>query len=154
MALSREWFGLRRWAVLAALATAVLSCWGMWGWFHGYPPSQKNRQATLRWLERPIDMPYEGGSTLYEILRDAYGAGGREGTGIVVYLDPVGLAEANVSYNTPVRYSSRGASLSRSLAEMLEPLGLGYWAEYNPHQPCLIITSLQDVARREAAGDR
>jgi hypothetical protein len=140
----------RRWFILATVASIVASGLGLWGWSRWYSPAEKNRQVALRWLERPLDMPYEKGGSLYDIISDVYKrTGGRTETGMVLYIDPDGLNEAKASYKTPVRYSSRGTPLGQSLSELLAPLGLGYFAEYNPFQPCLTITSLQDVARRE-----
>jgi hypothetical protein len=144
------WATSRRRLVLAAAASVAGGCFGFWAWPRGSTPAEKNRQVALRWLERPLDMPYEKGGSLYEIISDVYKrTGGRTETGMVLYIDPDGLNEAKASYKTPVRYSSRGTPLGQSLSELLEPLGLGYFAEYNPFQPCLRITSLQDVARRE-----
>jgi hypothetical protein len=141
---------LRRRFILATVASVAASGLGLWGWFRGSTPAEKNRQVALRWLERPLDMPYEKGGSLDEIISDVYKrTGGRAGTGMAVYLDPDGLNEAKASREALVRYSSRGTPLGQSLSELLEPLGLGYFAEYNPFQPCLRITSLQDVARRE-----
>jgi hypothetical protein len=144
------WATSRRRVVLAAAAAVAGGCFGFWAWPRGSTPAEKNRQVALRWLERPLDMPYEKGGSLYDIISDVYErTGGRTETGMALYIDPDGLNEAKASYKTLVRYSSRGTPLGQSLSELLEPLGLGYFAEYNPFQPCLTITSLQDVARRE-----
>jgi hypothetical protein len=51
--------------------------------------------------------------------------------GLSIYVDPIGLEEAERSINSPITFEMRGLPLAQSLELVLGQLGLAYWVEEN-----------------------
>jgi hypothetical protein len=81
----------------------------------------------LKTLDRPIPMPFPHGPPLADVL-DYIRAATRDPDGreIPIYVDPVGLAEAEKSLKSPVQIDLTGVPLSTTLRLTLRQLGLTY----------------------------
>ena len=97
----------------------------------GFPiPSHRivtTKERILQELERPIPMRFPKQTPIEDVLKYIKGAtSGADGKGIPIYVDPVGLQEANVNLTSPVSIELDGIPLKWSLRVCLKQLGLAY----------------------------
>jgi hypothetical protein len=87
-------------------------------------------EAILDRLEQPFNVPYTEGDALEDLLKaiKARTRGPKLATGIPIYVDPVGLQEAeqtlSAKVQTPAAPASEGLTLGEQLTRVLRPLGL------------------------------
>jgi hypothetical protein len=156
-----------QWVVVVAL---VLALWAQ-------HERAKDREAQLRSalrlarnyangvilaeLDKPLDMPFDTGTTLAGLVSHIKASTGWVATdkvytkpvfvrqvgplqhGIPLYVDPVALHEAGVTMQTPLTASCRGVPLKRSLHDILGPIGLGYFVRNG-----VLFISTKDDAER------
>ncbi len=116
-------------------------------------------EALLETIARPTSLHYQDGAKLDEFLKELRRATtGSPGTraGIPIYVDPIGLQEAERSLNSTVRRppSADSLPLGEHLRHVLDPLGLQYIAKVQDGY--LIITSkvnLEDQSREVTSKD-
>lgn len=78
-------------------------------------------------LEKPVAMTFPEPTPLRDVLRYVTMATSTPSyAGIPIYLDPIGIQEAEASPTTPVTIDLLNAPLKVSLSVLLNPLGLGY----------------------------
>lgn len=95
-------------------------------------------QFVLDKLEKPISMSFASETPLEDVLKYIKQATtGEKDAGIPIYVDPIGLQEAEKSMNSPVQLDLEGVPLRRTLQLMLHPLGLAYFVD----DGILVITS-------------
>jgi len=95
-------------------------------------------------LAKPISMPFGEETTLDDAIRYVQQAtASPDDTGIPIYVDPVGLLEAEKTLQSPVTINLEGMPLSTSLELMLKQLGL---ASYVRPEGLLVITHEDDEA--------
>lgn len=71
--------------------------------------------------------------------------------GLSIYVDPIGLEEAEKTIDSPISFDQKGVPLSKSLELVLDQLGLAYWVEENG---LLIISAdLPRDTKRPVDGD-
>ncbi|MFI5461170.1 MAG: hypothetical protein ACHRXM_37670 [Isosphaerales bacterium] len=81
----------------------------------------------LQELERPVPMRFPTATPLEDVLKHIKNATrGPDGKGIPVYVDPIGLQEAEKSMTSTVFIDWEGAPLKASLQLCLKQLGLAY----------------------------
>jgi hypothetical protein len=115
--------------------------------------------VTLAELDKPVDMPFDTGTTLAGLVSHIRGSTGWVATdkvytkrvfvrqvgplqnGIPVLVDSVPLQEAGVTMQTPLTVSSRGVPLKKSLHDILGPIGLGYFVRNG----VLVISTKDDA---------
>jgi hypothetical protein len=91
-------------------------------------------EGIIEALERPIAVPYPDDAPLDEVLKEIKKQTTKHPklpkipTGLPIYVDPIGLQEAERSTNSPVRRppAADALPLGAHLRRILEPLGLGY----------------------------
>jgi hypothetical protein len=91
-------------------------------------------EALLDALDQPIALTYADGAHLDEVLKDIKMRTTKNPklsklpTGIPIYVDPIGVQEAEQSLNATVKRppAADALTLSEHLRRILEPLGLGY----------------------------
>lgn len=111
----------------------------------------RGQEAMIEALERPITLTYPRGAGLVDVLRDikAKTRGGALPGGCPIYVDPVGLQEAEIRINTPIATTPprEDLPLGVHLQRVLKPLGLDSKVESG----LLIITSegAMDKPRQE-----
>lgn len=89
--------------------------------------AESNRQRIIEVLEKPLDMPFPNETPLDEVLRyirDATRA--PDGSEIPIYVEPVGLQEAEKTMTSPVSINLKGVPLKATLSLLLDQLGLEY----------------------------
>jgi RNA polymerase sigma factor (sigma-70 family) len=97
-------------------------------------------RAILAKLEEPISIPFGDETPLEDVLKYLKQATTTEKfAGIPIYVDPVGLQEADKSMTSTVRIELDGVPLRRTLQLLLKQLGLAYSVE----DGLLFITSEQ-----------
>jgi hypothetical protein len=85
-------------------------------------------------LDRPIALAYPDGATVEQVLKEIKKQTTKNPAlpkipnGVQIYVDPIGLQEAEKSMNSPVQRppSADALTLGEHLRRVLEPLGLGY----------------------------
>ncbi|MBX6316481.1 MAG: hypothetical protein IRY99_26750 [Isosphaeraceae bacterium] len=79
-------------------------------------------------LERPISMPFPNETPLSDVLKyiKTATASSELPEGIPIYVDPIGLAEAEKTEDSPVKMNLEGVRLKRCLRLILRQLGLTY----------------------------
>jgi hypothetical protein len=97
---------------------------------HFSRPYTEKEAAIHRALERPILMPFETDTPLgdaLEYVRQAtsQGEGAIEG-GIPIYVDEIGLQEAEQSLQSPIKIALEGIPLKTTLRLLLDQLDLAY----------------------------
>ncbi len=89
-------------------------------------------------LEEPIAMSFPNETPLEDILKYIKQATtGPKSSGITIYVDPLGLQEADKTLTSPVSLDLEGIPLRRTLQLALRQLGLGYFVD----DGILVITS-------------
>jgi hypothetical protein len=92
-------------------------------------------------LEAKVDLSFEK-TSLEDVLRFLKSATrkGPYDNGIPIYLDPVGLLEAEKTLATPVSFTAKGEPLKSSLQRLLKTIGLTYHVK----DGSLTVTSAPD----------
>ncbi len=104
-------------------------------------------QALLKKLEEPIAMAFANDTPLDDVLKYIRSATAKPGQSpIPIYVDPLGLQQAERSLNSRVIMDLEGVPLKTSLRLMLKQLGLAYCIR----DGVLIISSVQGI-REELA---
>jgi RNA polymerase sigma factor (sigma-70 family) len=89
----------------------------------------RSRQI-LEKLEEPIPMSFANETPLEDLLKYIKSAtAGSKGAGIPIYVDPLGLQEAERSLTSPIQLDLEGVPLRRTLQLALEQLGLVYYVD-------------------------
>jgi RNA polymerase sigma factor (sigma-70 family) len=105
---------------------------------HDGPGTDAKSQAILAKLEEPVVMSFPNETPLEDMLKyikqATQGAGG---SGLPIYVDPVGLQEAEKTIQSPVSIDLEGVPLRRTLQLALSQLGLAYFVD----DGILVITS-------------
>jgi hypothetical protein len=84
-------------------------------------------QAIHKKLNEPISMSFANETPLEDVLKYIKSATqGPNDTGIPIYVDPVGLAEAEKTLTSPITMDLEGVPLKTTLRLMLKQLGLAY----------------------------
>jgi hypothetical protein len=84
-------------------------------------------KAILTQLEQPISMNFADEVPLEDVLKYIKSASeGPNNPGIPIYVDPVGLQEADKTTTSPVTLDLEGVPLKTTLRLMLKQLGLAY----------------------------
>jgi hypothetical protein len=93
----------------------------------GKLPSDAASQALLQKLEVPISMSFANETPLEDVLKYIKSATqGPNDTGIPIYVDPVGLNEAEKTMTSPVSLDLEGVPLRITLRLLLKQIGLTY----------------------------
>jgi len=83
--------------------------------------------AILAKLEEPVSMSFANGTPLEDVLKYIKSASqGLNDTGIPIYVDPVGLIDADKTMISPVTLDLEGIPLKTTLPLLLSQLGLTY----------------------------
>jgi RNA polymerase sigma factor (sigma-70 family) len=99
----------------------------------------KSRQILAK-LEEPLSMSFANETTLDDVLKYIKQATtSKDFHGIPIYVDPVGLQEAERSMNSTIQIDLEGAPLRRTLQLMLAQLNLVYFVE----DGILVITAAE-----------
>jgi RNA polymerase sigma factor (sigma-70 family) len=102
------------------------------------PGTDLRSRAILAKLEEPVAMSFANETPLEDVLKYIKQAtAGTSGTGIPIYVDPIGLQEAEKSMQSPVQLDLEGIPLRRTLQLALKQLGLCYFVD----DGILVITS-------------
>jgi hypothetical protein len=105
--------------------------------------------AILAHLAKPIPIHFPHETPLEDVLKSIKAAtAGPDDHGIPIYVDPVGLQEAEKTMLSPVTLDLEGVPLRTSLRLLLKQLGL----VYTVHDGLLTITSEESVDRPVAEG--
>jgi hypothetical protein len=85
-------------------------------------------QAILGKLDQPVSMPFPNDTPLEDVIKYIKSATVSPALpeGIPIYIDPIGLQEAEKSEAAPVKINLEGVPLKRSLKLLLNQLGLTY----------------------------
>jgi hypothetical protein len=84
-------------------------------------------KAILTKLEVPISMTFANETPLEDVLKYIKSASqGPNDSGIPIYVDPVGLQEADKTMTSPITLDLEGVPLKTTLRLMLKQLGLAY----------------------------
>ena len=84
-------------------------------------------RQTLIKLEEPIATSFGSGIPLEDLVKYIKQATTTASySGIPIYVDPIGLSEADKIMTSVITYNAEGVPLRQSLHEMLSPLGLTY----------------------------
>lgn len=92
-------------------------------------------------LAKKVDLNFEK-TPLEDVLKSIKTASrkGPDDKGIPIYVDPVGLQEAERTLATPISYTSKGEALKSSLERLLKTIGLAYHVK----DGLLTVTSVAD----------
>ncbi|QEH33524.1 ECF RNA polymerase sigma factor SigE [Aquisphaera giovannonii] len=86
-----------------------------------------NSDKVLAKLEDPIPMNFPNETPLEDVLKYiGQATAGPEGAGIPIYVDPLGLQQADKTVNSTVSMNLEGVPLKHTLRLMLRELGLAY----------------------------
>ncbi len=103
------------------------------------PGEDPRSRAILARLEQPIAMSFANETPLEDVIKYLKQATtGPNESGIPIYVDPLGLQEAEKTLTSPVSIDLEGIPLRRTLQLVLRPLGLGYFVQ----DGILVITSI------------
>jgi hypothetical protein len=120
----------------------------------GLPPrAEMTAEAAHTWrkLQQPIPLHFPNDTPLEDVLKHIKDATkGKEkekgDPGLMIYVDPIGLQEAEKSQAAPVRLDIEGISLAEGLTLLLNQLGLRYYVRKDG---LLYVTSRQGEDRDE-----
>jgi hypothetical protein len=102
-------------------------------------------ETILETLEQPIVLAYSNGMTLEDVLKQVKAVTRRPKlpSGVPIYIDPVGLQEAERTLSVPIKTAPPEGELSlrEQLRRLLKPLGLAFSVQ----QGCLMITSEESL---------
>lgn len=96
-----------------------------------YVSAPVTAEAARTWskLQQKVSMPFANETPLEDVLKyieTATQDEGKPNSGIPIYVDPIGLQEAEKSLQTPITLNLEGMPLSTTLTLMLRQLGLEY----------------------------
>jgi hypothetical protein len=87
-------------------------------------------ERVLKALDQVIPMRFPHETPLEDVLKYVQATAlGPDGRGVPIYLDPVGLNEAQKTKTSPVQIELEGVPLSTSLNLALQPLGMTYYVK-------------------------
>lgn len=119
-------------------------------------PSPKSK-AIWKKLEEPVSMSFSDDTPLEDVIKYIKSATqGPKDSGIPIYVDPIGLAEAKQKLTSPVRLDLEGVPLKTTLRLMLKQLRLAYCVK----DGILMISSVKGISdeleegQHEAAGQQ
>ena len=93
----------------------------------GKIPREPASTAVLKKLETPISMSFPNETPLEDVLKYIKSATqGPADTGLPIYVDPIGLNEAEKTMTSPVTLDLEGVPLRITLRLLLKQLGLTY----------------------------
>ena len=88
---------------------------------------QRKTQGIMQALEEPVSMSFANKTPLDDVLKYIKAATTTPAfPGIPIYVEPLGLQEANKSINSTIQFDREGLPLKTSLRLILKPLGLSY----------------------------
>ncbi|MHB1558945.1 MAG: alpha-2-macroglobulin family protein, partial [Isosphaeraceae bacterium] len=94
------------------------------------PSKDARNRAVLAILDEPVNMSFAAETSLDDVLRYIKQATARgDRPPLQIYVDPIGLQEAERSLNSTVQIDLEGVPLRTSMKLMLEQLGLAYRIE-------------------------
>jgi hypothetical protein len=94
------------------------------------PLAESNRRRIIEALERPVDMAFPHETPIDDVLRYIRDSTrGLDGWEIPIYVEPVGLEEAEKTISSPIVINLKGVPLKATLSLLLEQLGLEYRIE-------------------------
>jgi hypothetical protein len=100
-------------------------------------------QAILKRLDEPITLHFPSETPLEEVLKHIKdNAKDADGKKLPIYVDPVGLTEADRTMTSPVSFDLEDVPLKSALRLMLRQLGMAYCVR----DGVLIISSLEGIA--------
>jgi hypothetical protein len=127
----RPRLGLRLWALMLLIAVAAIVFLVMrerTDLAARYRVWIAHREIRAQ-LERPIPMRFPQGVSLSSMLRHLESATGTRARprGLLIWVDPVGLQEAEQTMSARMEIDAQGIPLRRTLRAALEQLGLSYY---------------------------
>ncbi len=116
------------------------------------PTWEKNpkNEVILKKLEAPIPMPFANETPLDDVLKHIKSTFAKHDHPIPIYVDPLGLQQAERSLNSTVQIDLEGVPLKTSLRLVLKQLGMAYCVR----DGVLIISSVQGVREELAEAAR
>ncbi len=91
------------------------------------PGEDPKSLAVLKKLDEPVSMSFANETPLADVLKYIQSAtAGPNNTGIPIYVDPVGLQEAEITMTSPITMDIEGIPLRRTLYLLLDQLRLTY----------------------------
>ena len=103
--------------------------------------SPKTKEIVTK-LEQPISISFAKETPFEDVLKYVKSATqGQKDTGIPIYVDPIGLAEAEKTMTSPITMDLEGVPLKTTLRLMLKQLGLAYCLR----DGVLIISSVEGI---------
>jgi hypothetical protein len=88
---------------------------------------QRKTQGIMQALEEPVSMSFANKTPLDDVLKYIKAATTTPAfPGIPIYVEPLGLQEANKSINSTIQFDREGLPLKTSLRMILKSLGLSY----------------------------
>jgi RNA polymerase sigma factor (sigma-70 family) len=109
------------------------------------PGRDLRSQAILAKLEQPIAMSFPNETPLEDIIKYVKQATqGSSDSGIPIYVDPIGLQEADKSLTSTIRIDLDSVPLRRTLQLMLSQIGLMYFVD----DGILVITSQDSESQK------
>jgi hypothetical protein len=100
------------------------------------------RKRILAKLDEPVAMNFANETPLEDVLKYIQAASrGKNDPGIPVYVDPVGLQEAEKTMNSRIQMNLEGVPLKTTLRLLLKQLGLAYCVK----DGMLIISSVPGI---------
>lgn len=95
------------------------------------PPHPLTAEAARTWLQlqQKVKLPFKDETPLVDVVKYINTAtqGPEFPSGLPIYVEPIGLQEAEKSLNSPVLLAMEGISLASGLDLMLKQLGLAYF---------------------------
>ncbi|WP_165250314.1 hypothetical protein [Paludisphaera soli] len=113
----------------------------------------RGQEKILDQLDRPLALDYPEDTPLEVVLKQikTRTAGAIRPGGMPIYVDPIGLSEADATMRSPVKRPTPEdePTLGEDLRRILDPLGLAWKAEGG----FLMITSKESLDQEKAADD-
>ena len=133
-------FTVRRMMVVVAVLAVFVNYIAVpvWDYYH-IPPKTR---AVLTMLGQPIRLTSSGPMPLVVVLKSIKaGTQGAANSGIPIYVDPVGLADAGARVESTIVATTDPMTAKEQLDRSLVPLGLGYFVK----DGLLTITSAKEA---------
>jgi len=113
------------------------------------PGEDPKSLAVLKKLDEPVSMSFANETPLADVLAYIKSAtAGPKDTGIPIYVDPIGLQEADITMTSPVTVDMEGVPLRQILYLLLAQLNLTYQVDHG----FVFITAGAGEAKRLPAG--
>jgi hypothetical protein len=128
MRLPRMQFKVRRMMIVLAVLAVFVNYIAVPVWdYYRLPPKTR---AVLTMLGQPIRLPSAGPMPLVALLKSIKaGTQGPANSGIPIYVDPVGLADAGAGVQSTIVTNTDPRPAKEQLDRSLAPLGLGYFVK-------------------------